>query len=107
LRTTLSQWRESDLTIDIPGVITLKSDAVFESFHSGHRCAGRAAVEGSGALNAVPDDLAATVRAHRCERMNGALERVERVCCAGHRHRERLVVAVAAYFALRHSILIT
>jgi len=88
-----------------PGAYRTRSDAIFESLHSGHRRARRAAVKGAAAFYAVTDDSTATVGARRRERVNGTLERIEDVRLACHRHRERLVIAVAADFTLRHCAL--
>src|SRR5690348_553799 len=63
----------------------------------------RAAVHHAAAgLDAVADDLAAAVIAHRRDRMNRALEAVERPRPAVRGNLEGLVVVVAAHVALRH-----
>src|SRR5207237_6864970 len=55
-------------------------------------------------LDAVADQLAAAVLAGRGQGVDRALERIERVLPAGHRHRERLVVVVATDFTGRHRL---
>src|SRR6266436_6628656 len=57
-----------------------------------------AAVDAAVLLRPVADDAAAAVGALRRERLDGALEAVERVRGASHRDLERLVVLVSADF---------
>ena len=64
----------------------------------------RAAVIGSALLNAVADDLAATVGTLWRQRMNGTFEAIEGARLATDRHREGLIVLVAAYITLRHDV---
>ena len=49
-------------------------------------------------FNARPDGLAAAMRAARDKRLNGALETVEGVALALHRHFKALVVIISADF---------
>ena len=53
-------------------------------------------------FDAVPDDLALTMRARRRKRVNGTLETVEDVARALENNLEGLVVVVATGFAARH-----
>src|SRR5262245_56946204 len=53
-------------------------------------------------LHPVTDDPAFAVTAHRRQRMNCALEAVEDVRLRADRHRERLVVFIAANFSGSH-----
>src|ERR671924_1354248 len=65
----------------------------------------RAAVHLAVGFNAVPEDAAAAVRAHRGEFLDGALEAVERVRGAARdAHGEGLVVTVATDFAGAHRL---
>src|SRR5215216_2522209 len=58
-----------------------------------------AAVEATLHFDAVADDLAATVLAHRRQPVGGTLEAVEDVMLPGGDDLERLVVLVPAHFA--------
>ena len=70
---------------------------------SSHPGAVGAAVNGAIRLYTVTDDLDAAVLARWGERMDRALEAVEHVwLIAGHFYPKRLVVLVAAHFALGH-----
>src|SRR5262245_23792597 len=50
----------------------------------------------------MADDLATAMRAGRCERVDRAFEGVERVSAIPCRDSERLVIVIAAHFALCH-----
>src|SRR5437879_1692832 len=78
-------------------------DAVLRLGHAG-RVTGavRAAEELAVDLDAVADDLAAAVLAHRCHVVDGALEAVEGVVRAGGDDFEGLVVVVATDLTARH-----
>jgi len=54
-------------------------------------------------FNAVSDDSAMAVRANRRQRVDRALEAVERVMLAGNDHFKRLVIFVFANFACSHT----
>src|SRR5262249_4151823 len=54
-------------------------------------------------LDSVADHLAAAMGASGCQRVNGALERVESAFSASHPHRKRFVVVVAAHVTCCHS----
>src|SRR5918999_4755776 len=73
---------------------------------AGRLGAVRAAVHGAVRLDAVPDDLAAAVVAGRRDGVDGALEAVEHVRLAAASDLHRLVVLVAAHFALGHGSLL-
>jgi hypothetical protein len=62
-----------------------------------------AAEDGAILLDPVTNHLATAVSANWRQCMDGTLECIERVLLPIHRHRECLVIVVAAYFALRHS----
>jgi hypothetical protein len=53
-------------------------------------------------FDAMADDPASTVRAHRRQRVDGALEGIERMGLAVERYRKRLVIIVFAHLALCH-----
>jgi len=55
-----------------------------------------------GRFDAVADDTAIAVRAHRRQRVDCALEAVEDVTFSGHDYFKRLVIFVFANFAFRH-----
>src|SRR5262245_41313317 len=74
------------------------SGAIPELLHAGDLGAMGAAEDAALLLQAVADDAAAAVGAHRREGLDGALEAVERVRGASHRHLEGLVVVVSADF---------
>src|SRR5204863_5726176 len=78
--------------------------AVLQSRDAGLLGAVGAAVHRAVVLHAVADHLAAAVAAVRRERVDGALERVERLGAALLGHGERLVVVVPAYVTLRHRL---
>src|SRR5262245_47598255 len=65
-------------------------------------CAVRAAEETAAGFDAVADDLAAAVLAHRRHGVDGALEAVEGVGHLIHDHLEGLVVVVPADFTPSH-----
>src|SRR5678816_1752137 len=79
-----------------------RSDPVFEPHDARPFRAVHAAEEGARLLHAMPDHLAAAVRALRGELVDGALEGVEGVGTARAGHCEGLVVIVAANIARRH-----
>src|SRR5262249_28291953 len=54
----------------------------------------------------VADHFAAAMGASRRQRVDGALERVERVVAPRHRHGERLVVIIAAHVSLGHRLIL-
>jgi len=56
-------------------------------------------------FDSVPDDLATTMGAHRCECMDGALEAVERARALRGDHLKRLVVIVSADITFRHQVI--
>src|SRR5262245_61098848 len=76
--------------------------AVLEGRHARLAGAMRAAVEAAGRLDAVPDDLAAAVLAHRRQPVDRALEGVEGVRGAADANLERLVVIVTTDVASSH-----
>src|SRR5688572_24462592 len=63
-----------------------------------------AAVEVAARLHAVPDDAHTAGIAARRQRLDRALEAVERMGLAIHPDLERLVVVVTAQLALRHTL---
>ena len=65
-----------------------------------------AAVEGFVGLDAVADDLAATVRADRRQLVDRALEAIERVGHAGGHDLKGQMVVVAAHLAFGHGMLL-
>ncbi len=62
----------------------------------------RAAEEPAVRLDAMADDLAPAVLAHRRNRLNRALEAIEDMDCALGVYLEGHVVVIAAHLALRH-----
>ena len=62
-----------------------------------------AAEDFSSLLHAVTDDPAVAVRADRCQRVDRALEAIERVTLAGYDHFKRLVIFIFANFACSHT----
>src|SRR5262249_20567100 len=62
-----------------------------------------AAEDGPALLDSVTENPAATVGTSRGERLNGALEGVERLRPACSCHLEGLVVVIATHIALRHA----
>jgi hypothetical protein len=64
-----------------------------------------AAIEGAVRLDAVADDLAPAMLAHRGELMDGALEAVEGVGMSRGDHLKGEIVVVAADFTDCHGIL--
>jgi hypothetical protein len=62
-----------------------------------------AAEDLSVSFNAVPDNSAVAVRANRRQRMDRALEAVERVVRPVNDHFKRLVVFIFANFACSHT----
>ena len=54
-------------------------------------------------FDAVADDTAVAMRANRRQRMNRALEAIERVTLSAHDDFKRLVVFVLANFTSRHT----
>ena len=54
-------------------------------------------------FHTVADDTAAAVRANRRQRVNCALEAIERVALSAHDDFKRLVIIVLADFAFRHT----
>jgi hypothetical protein len=60
------------------------------------------AVEAAFDLNAVSDDFAATVLAHRCQPMRRTLETIEDMMLSSRNDFERLVVLVPAHLTLTH-----
>lgn len=112
-RTMRSHCTASDRIIEVirsdrkPGSVTHSclaqvSDPVLQAFYARHRGARRAAVECFVRFDSVPDDTAVAMSAMGRKRVDGALERVERVRLTAHGDGERLVVAVPANFALCH-----
>src|SRR5258706_13740441 len=85
-----------------PGRGLRDSDAVVEAADTGPPGAIRTAEHPPLRLDSVADDLAPAVRALRRQRMNRALETVERMCRTSHRHVKGLVVVVAANTAGCH-----
>ena len=72
------------------------------------RCAGRACAvdtteDFSVRFDAVADDTAIAVRANRRQRVDCALEAIERVTLSAHDDFKRLVIIVLADFAFRHT----
>src|SRR6267142_3114234 len=67
---------------------------LFRAVHAAEVCARL--------LHAMPYDLAAAMRAVRCELVYRALERIERIGSTGGSHRESLVVIVAANITFGH-----
>jgi len=72
------------------------------------RCAGRSCAidtteDFSVCFNAVADDTAIAVRANRRQRVNCALEAIERLALSAHDDFKRLVIIVLADFAFRHT----
>jgi hypothetical protein len=54
-------------------------------------------------FHTVTDDSALAVRTNRCQRVDRALETIERVMLAGYDHFKRLVIFVFANFACSHT----
>src|SRR5688572_7619776 len=69
---------------------------VFRAFFSGQASAARAAVEGALRLDAVADHATLAMCARRRERVDRALERIERVPRSVDQDLEALVVVVPA-----------
>lgn len=70
--------------------------AVLKSMHTILAGTVVAAVEGSVRFQTVPDNLAATICASRCENMDGTFETIEYMCLAVQMHFETLIILVAA-----------
>src|SRR5262249_27437502 len=68
--------------------------------------AAGAAVDGAVLLDPVAHHAATAVRTLRRQGVDGTLERIEGVFLLAHRHRERLVVVVAAHFAFHDPALL-
>jgi hypothetical protein len=54
-------------------------------------------------FDTVTDDSALAVRTNRCQRVDRALETIERVMLAGYDHFKRLVIFIFANFACSHT----
>src|SRR5512147_849004 len=89
--------RPSDLRVSDTRTVGPILLAVAQTLHARVPRAVRAAEELAASLQAVTDDPAAAVVADRRHLLDRTLERIECVCRAGRRQRERLVVVVAAH----------
>jgi hypothetical protein len=67
---------------------------------------GRAAEVVRSGFDAMADDLAPAVLAHRSESVNGAFEAVEDVPLFPHPDFKGLVIVIAAHFTLGHRALL-
>lgn len=74
--------------------------------HTGQASAIGAAEVDVVRLDAMPNNSDSAVIALGSERMNCALEAVERVCLASHHNLKRAVVVVTASVALRHDVIL-
>src|SRR5207253_1896647 len=77
--------------------------AVFQSRFAGRARAMDAAENLPVCFNAVPDNPALTMGANRRQRMDRALEAVERVVLPANDHFKRLVIFIFANFACSHT----
>ena len=57
-------------------------------------------------FDAMADHPTPTVATSWCQRLDGALEGIKRVCAIVHFDRERLVVVIAACFTFRHGCIL-
>ena len=80
-----------------------RSDAIFQLRFAGLASAVDAAEDFSVSFNAVPDDPAVAMRANRRQRVDRALEAVERMVLPANDHFKRLVIFVFANFACSHT----
>jgi hypothetical protein len=80
----------------------VRSRPVFERVFSRHFCTVVATENAAVRFEAVPHDAYITVRAMRCEQVNGTLETIEGMGGAAHGYLKGLVVVVATNFACLH-----
>src|SRR6266478_4192621 len=94
------QERSSSITI----ILTVqRSSAIFQFRSAAFARAVPAAENLSISFNAVPDNPAIAMRANRRQRVDGALEAVERVVLPANDHFKRLVIFVVANLTCCHT----
>jgi hypothetical protein len=80
-----------------------RSGAIFQVRFAGLASAVDAAENLPVCFNAVSDNSAVAMRANRRQRVDGALEAVERMVLPANDHFKRLVIFVFANFACSHT----